>query len=445
LKQKAIDFGLISKDPKMLKRCKDVCDEFGYTFKLWTGLESFFDESPLCRLVLASTIDTGSTPAAEYAQAVRGICPDSFIACVVSQTLPKETATFLKKSGANQVLLENELYETSKLEYSCTQSIRTAYLPIKASDLKVGVPMTFDIYHLLPLRRKFLKFAKAGMVLEPEAAAKLNQVGEIYIDRMQLDLFREYVRKYQDNSAAGLAGRCRSQYLALYTSYAELVFMLTDQSENLSFKEGADLLLKCKEFANELIYSFADFKNGWDIVNDSAVGEFGSVERAPAIAVYAALFALQVNMQNVDEVMISALLMDLGLLLLSPVISKKIRDGKLTELTKEEKELYEKHPNTSLNIILNRRLPVEQKIRDILLTTHERTDGKGFPNQVAAAKIPEQAQLIQFSEDFDRRTVVRIGEARVNKALVREECVKAALKYDGRFSPTFTMKLKNSK
>lgn len=50
-------------------------------------------------------------------QAVKQFCHQAYIMVVVSSKARPEVTTFVKKSGANAVLLESEYYITSKPEY----------------------------------------------------------------------------------------------------------------------------------------------------------------------------------------------------------------------------------------------------------------------------------------------------------------------------------------
>ncbi|OFZ33737.1 MAG: hypothetical protein A2070_13110, partial [Bdellovibrionales bacterium GWC1_52_8] len=356
----------------------------------------------------------------------------------------KEGAAFIKKSGASLILLQDELMNMSKLEYACTQMVKADYLPVKTSDFSIGKPLPFGVYHLLPMRKKFLQCAFEGAEFTDEKLKKLSEVGELYIKKSAAEEFKKYVSSMNDRSAAGLARRCRGQFLALYASYSELVLLLTDQSEQSSFKQGEELVKKCRLLAGELMTALGEFGNAWEIVNNSSIGEFGSTERAPAIAAYAALFGLQMNLNNIDDMMMAALLADVGLLLLPPAISAKIRDQKLDRFTEEEKAVYRKYPLRSLDVILTRKLPLEEKLRDLMLATHERADGTGFPKGITGRKLTEGAQLIHFCREFDRRTLIRMGVQRVDQKEARVQIINEELNHPGMFSPVFSEKLRQA-
>ncbi|MEN9723963.1 MAG: hypothetical protein RJB38_1949 [Pseudomonadota bacterium] len=437
------DIVLVTPDPTLITRVNAVASNFGYSCQTFSGIDALMESEINARMVIAfAPDDKNPSVAAEFAQAARFVAPQSFVLCAVSKSLKKDAASFAKKSGANLILLENEFYESSKLEFVVTQVLKSAYLPVKASDLIPGIPLEFDLFHLLPLRQKFLKFMLEGDVMTPDRIKRFTEVGEVYIKRSDSEAFRNYVVKHSDRSAQGIARRCRAQYLALAAGFSSLVFLLTDQSELGSFQEGERLLSKCRDLCRDLLSTLGEFGNAWEIINNSAIGEFGSVERAPAIASYSALFSLQAELDNIDTIMLGALLADLGLIFLPPQITKKIREDRISSLSGDERQVYEKYPHQSLSVLLDRKLSLDESIRNIILSTQETSNGKGFPRHLLGAKIPEESQMIRFSREFDRRTLLRLGKQRQDAAQVRAELVaEDDLKFQA-FTPTFLQKLK---
>ncbi|OFZ56023.1 MAG: hypothetical protein A2428_13170 [Bdellovibrionales bacterium RIFOXYC1_FULL_54_43] len=439
-----VDLGIITDSDAAIARCRAVGEQFEYRLKEWRTLDQFLEGQEIPRVVVAYVSNASQEGAAEAAQVVRYKCRDSFIICVVPDRLGREVAAFVKKSGAHLILLAEELHQTSKLEYACTQVVKADYLPIKTADLMPGQAIPFDIYHLLPIRQKFLKFAFEGDTLNQEKISKATEVGELYIKKMSAEKFNLYTNSNPDRSARGLARRCRSQFLALYSSYAQLVLLLTDQSEYASFKEGESLLKRCRDLGSELMITLGEFGNAWEIVNNSTIGEFGSTERAPAVAAYAALFGLQIDIAGISDIMIAALLSELGLLLLPPDISVKLRAQELDQLSPEQRRIYELYPQKSLDIVLGRKLPVDEKLRELLISTHERADETGFPRKLPARRISEGAQLVHFCRLFDQKTVIAMGKARVDREDVRREIIRQELQNPSRFSPLFMEKLKKA-
>jgi hypothetical protein len=413
------EFGVISDDYRILSRIQEIADDFGYTFKHWkTAAEFEADASSDFRIIIGAVTDPkNKVNSVALSEMIRKKAPASFIICSVAGTVAKETAQFAKKAGADLILLEEEVLRTSKLDYACSEIIRASFLAIKVTDILAGKPLEFDIYHLLPQRQKFLKFLFQGDILSPEKAKKIEQVGEIYIRRNQASEFSEYIKRYEDGSSEHLAKKCRAVFLALYASFSSLAFLLSDQSENSSFKEGEDLMKRSRILAGELLKTLAAYGNPFEVVNNSTIGEFGSIERTPAIAAYVGYFALKLGWQNIDELMMGALLGNVGLLLLPSSITKKVRLKQTAEFLPEELQLYEKYPLSSLDLALGRKLPVDQYLRKSILS------------------VVDPSTLICFCSELDKRTLVMLGKPRVNPALALENLVKETVKRLGRMDP----------
>ena len=416
------DFGLISDSEAVIERCSSLCKEFGFTFFLWRTFESFLESPSECKLILASLSDFEGkdSAAAELAQGIRFTSKDAFLVCTVAGTMAKEAAQFSKKSGANLILLKDELMNTSKLEFTMLQVIRSSYLAVKTTDLKPNVELPFDLYHLMPQRKKFVRFSYAGDMMDEPRYDKCNEVGEVYIHRKHAEVLSKFIASQVDRSAAGLAKRCRAEYLALYSSFANLIFLLTDQSEHASSGDGKEHLENCQKLCQGLLSTLGEFGDAWQVINNSSIGEMGSTERSPTVAAYAGLFGLQSEMEGIDRVMLGALLCDLGLILLPPTIMAKIRADALDTLTEEERKVYQNYPNLSLDAVLGKKLSIDEKLRGVMLSTHERVDGKGFPKGSAGERVALGSQLIQYCRDFDRRTMLKLGRPRPDRSEVRK-------------------------
>lgn len=434
------DFGVITSQPALVARCEFISKEFSFSLKIWKNLEDFMAEPAECRALMASCVEAeGLYQPAEFAQCLRFHAPSSFVICIVSRSLKKDVAVFVRKSGADMVLLDNEVDETSKIEFVVSQTVRARYMPFKVSDLVPETPLFFDIYHLLPQRQKFLKFALSGDTVSAEKIQKLNQVGELYVARADATQFDEYIKSLNDHSVLGQQRRCRSQFLLLSAKFLDLLVLLSDQGSSNSYGEGQSLTAYLRTLVGDLLSCMGTGLRVSETVNTSVIGQFGSLERSPAIAAYAGVFALHMELDTTD-VMLAALMSDLGLLFVPPSVTKSLRDENLSGLKKDLLDEYRRYPLVSLDTVLNRKLMVEERVRKIMLAKHERADGTGFPHQVSSIRIPIEAQLIQLCEQLDRKSLLRLGQARVPFADVKRELF-SRLNQDGRFSPAFVSKV----
>lgn len=440
------DILLISNDDKTIKRIQEISGDFLFNYEQVNDVDSAMDNFEKYNDVVMVILDAKQVKEPDkiigQVQVARQLSPDAFILTVVGGKIPADDVVFLKKSGANMVMFDEDFLSTSRLEFISAQKIRASYSPVKISELVMGKTYDFSLYHLLPVNKKFLPVVHKGAELTESKYNKIKEVGEVYIKRDDAPLYKKFIEENTDRSAAGLLSRCRAQFLALSVSFTDLVLLILDQSEYASFDKGKKLYEQVSQLADDLITNLGAVGDAWGVVNNSAVGEFGSVERAPAIAAYTGLLSLETGIGTQGDVMIASMLCDIGMLDLPPKITKKIREGKEKEFNEEEMQLFRVHPIRSLNNCLSRKLPIPENLKTIIQSTHERVDKKGFPNQPMPNKIPEESMLIQFCEMLDRATLIRMGQQRVELQAAKKEIFEREYKTGDCFSLVFLEKIR---
>lgn len=423
-----LNFLYVGADSAGNKRCSDLSLEFQYSYRNIDNADKTLELEGVVEQVQFILLNAVGLEKKEgmagLVQTIRYVFKDSFICVVADKKIPQEDVDFVKKSGANMVFLENEFFETSRLEFVSSQVIRASYVPVKVSEIPKDSVLDFTLYHLMPLNQKLLPVLPKGSALNEARMKKFEGVGEVYVKRDEVDKYRLFVEAHPDPTAGGLKSRCRAQYLSFCSSHTQLLFLLIDQSENASYKEGKWLYERCEILARDLLTTLSSVGEAWDVVNNSSIGEFGSVERSPTVAAYAGLVSLLASVDEPVDVMVAALLSDVGMLELHPKITKQLRsDGDWMNLKEEDKNEYKKHPLMSLNRCLNRKLQMKDNIKEMILCTHEKIDGTGFPEQRKSHKISEGAQLIQLSEMIDRAGMIKMGQAKAPIADVRKQIV----------------------
>ncbi len=412
-----IDFLAIASESDIKKRCEEISAEFGYSYVNVDNVDQFAEkEAEFAEvtfiLVSAEKVQIDAEIAG-MVQVIRQIAPDAYILVAIDSKLDPKVAVFVKKSGANAVFVGTELRHTSKLEFVASQKIQSSFLPIKVNEIILDSVIDCPLYHLMPLNRKYLPIIRANEPINAKKLEKLKEVGEIYVRREHISHFQKYSEKFMDKSAAGLSGRCRAQFLSLFGSYVDLILMISDQSESTSFKEGAALYERCERLASDLMNTLGAVGDAWSIINNSSIGQFGSVERAPSIAAYAGLLSLNSGIGVPTQVMTATFMSDIGMIELSPKTTKKIRKGEaIDSLSAEEQQAYRNHPIASLEKALSRKLQIPEDVKNTILCTHERVDMKGFPKRPRPEKIPLEAMLVQISQEIDQATLIRLNAER---------------------------------
>ena len=114
---------------------------------------------------------------------------------------------------------------------------------------------------------------------------------------------------------------------------------------------------------------------------------------------------------EMEEVMAAGLLHDIGFLELW-------KDGQeQTEFLQEyETERYEKHVVSGYNLI--KKMNIDQRIKQAVLTHHERVNGSGFPLQVMGDNINWISRILAVADTYDALTM-RQGDKAASRHLKR--------------------------
>lgn len=439
-----LHFLTLTTSPEVMGRSRELCQEFKFSF---LGVTDFSDLShskigyEQAQLILVGCLSENKEEAAAIVNDARQSFKESYI-CVVLSDTEMSHLDFVKNAGANMGISESQLMKTSALEYVASQIIRASYVPVKLAEFPKESVLDFTLYHLMPLNQKLLPILPKGIPLTESRLEKLTGIGEVFVRREEVDRYRHYVEGRTDTSAQGLRSRCRAQYLSFCNSHAQLMFLLIDESP-VSSREGKWLYDRCEILSRDLMTTLSAVGEAWEVVNNSSLGEFGSLERAPTISAYAGLLGLLSSIGEPVTVMMAALLSGVGMLDFPPSLSRKMREvGNVDSFTEDEMKLYKKHLARSVERCRERQLPVKERVEYLMMHSHERADGTGFPEGHTLKQIPMEAMLIQFSEMIDKGAIVKIGQPRTSVKEVRKQVVEAEMQEAHVFSQEFIEKLK---
>jgi HD-GYP domain-containing protein (c-di-GMP phosphodiesterase class II) len=106
------------------------------------------------------------------------------------------------------------------------------------------------------------------------------------------------------------------------------------------------------------------------------------------------------------DVATAGLLHDIGLADVPSEIVAKLE----SQRTKEEQEIYKKHPEFTINILKKKKLILSEPITKAILQHHECFNGSGYPNQLAGNRICKEAQIVALADRFDELTTVSEGK-----------------------------------
>lgn len=419
--RKIVDICLLG-DKTKASLISSAAKEFGYSVQEFGNLDDVFESSLEPSLIFMIEEPGGEFGIDEIVQAGRQQFPNAHPIIVVEKELTKEKAAFLERQGVKLTLLRHEV-ETGKVAFLISQILKASFIPLKSVDLVPDIALPFTVFHLLPQRRKFLKLVRIGDSISADRLPRLLENPEFYIDRSEIMGYKKYIEETSDKSAKGIAKRCRANFVALQAEFSSLALQVTDESSRMTFHEGQELLARCQKLCSDLLNNLAEFPRAWEIVNSSSIGEFGSLERAPAIAAFSGMMALRGDFKRVDEIMMASLIVDMGILATPNSVARAVRDRKMDSLSKDDESSLHRVPVRSIDLALGRKLSIPEKLRNIVVAVYENADGSGFPNKYNDSKIPIESQLIRFAKEFDSRIQIRLGQARREPLQVMQEII----------------------
>ncbi len=420
----------IGSDPKLHQRLKLISEEFQFNAEFYENCDKLtekYDANTTVRVAVLSVVDIDNpTDMAGHLQVLKYACQQAYTILIVDKKLPTESVGFVKKSGADLIIDESDVYDTSFLEYILSQRIKGFMVPVKPQDFKTDSVVPFKVMMVLPLNEKYLPIILPGEKLKAGKVEKLTTTPELYVSREDLDQLQEYIDTHCDRSADGIISRCRITYMALCKSHTDFVVTLFDKSDRATFSAGKSLLERSATLASEMLTNLSTLTNPWSVINNGTIGETGSVERSPAIAAMAGLTAMNLDKLNTEEIILAGFLADIGCLTLPPALLQKIRHGQMEELSEDETKRYRQHPLSSVNKCLEKKIPLSDKIKSIITTSHERLDGSGFPKNksVDPRSISRESQILQFCEVIDQKLIIKMGEKSEDAQTLQMKLVK---------------------
>jgi putative nucleotidyltransferase with HDIG domain len=160
-----------------------------------------------------------------------------------------------------------------------------------------------------------------------------------------------------------------------------------------AFERGEELAKRTRELASLQVGLLST------VMQTLSMRDAMTARHSAAVARYAREVArmLGVDEREQDLIHTAALLHDIGKFIFPDAIL--LADRKLTD---EEWETVKLHPEQGARLV--RRIEGYGPVADIIISHHERVDGKGYPHGIGAEDIPLGSRIISVADTYDVMT-----------------------------------------
>lgn len=308
----------------------------------------------------------------------------------------------LKKNGFSDLFylpMDFEMFEMRlrELEKVFTGESRRSLVGVSTFDIEPSKTLDFEVNIFLPANNRYVKLSDKGGSLSDEQVNKLveKNVSKLYIPEDQVGEYNKYVATQLKNLSKNPSDSEKLKD-AIRNLFQDIL-----SPEAAQITDGQDLFRQANEIVTllvptpqasglyeELMRNTGDTKSG------------GLYKTSQRVATIAGLLAIGIGHKAPADVVLAALLCDLGTVGIS------------------EKDHYEDaknpHITETFRILGEKKMTLIPSVRNAIQQHHERYDGTGFPSQTKGFKISKEAQLLSFALQFERVTRVQAGQPRVS-------------------------------
>lgn len=346
----------------------------------------------------------------------------------------------LKKNGFKEVCLlplDKKLLKDRMHQALAAYKGDKVFRKVKSLDVAVDSLLEFDTYVYLPLNNKYIKYSRANEKFVAHKSEKLQKhnVGSLHIEQKDLDKFYVYVAESlakNTDEANPLSATERQD--KLNDSVRGLIIDMYDYSGFNNLESGKEMVTSCQKVISTLITK-GKSKNWYNELLQAISGEVGGYSHVSEVSTLAALFALIMEQKNPEDFALAGFLHDLGMI----DIPEEQMEKPQSQWTEEERTLYYKHPERSLNYIKKKRMIVSESVEKMIAQHHEMYNGQGFPKQLVGDRLPEASQILILADQFQYLMEVKEG----HKRYTPEEAL-TLIEQKGYVNPYITRKVRKA-
>lgn len=369
----------------------------------------------------------------EISQYANHLNPHLPIVILTNAILSKD-GTFAAKCGATLIMDRKDI-SRNRLIYVLRVLRKRTYRTILTRDMEVGQSYPVDVYHFLPVNKKYLVFMRAGEEFTEERKNKIQSSGirHLYVREDELSPFLKVLKQGKQV--------CLSEELAtIQYKFRKLLIDIFNVSTDGAIHFGKKLVEDGMAIVDRIDHLILQYPDPYSCLKELPYPRWSAIAHGINSAIYALIFARACQLDAPKEIAFASLIHNIGLSEIDQEVVKK----KETELTPAEIEEYKKHVQKSLEIIHRKKMIITPLMEKTIAEHHENYDGTGYPNGLSGDAITLAPALLSILGSFDHLHTIRPGERTRTIHEVWEKVKrhhKEATKFNQKFHPALMDKI----
>ena len=371
----------------------------------------------------------------EIAQATRAKFEGTrFYYCSEKRSEGFERANYIK-NGFNDAFILPFDFDLMKRNLSESLAIgnKAVYRSIKLVDLDPGSILNFDLHVMLPQNRKYIRYVNGGDELDENKWSKLRdrKVGSIYIEQGEMQKFYDYSSQRLAELASTKGGVSETERRSKLESSIRSLIAGIFETKTGGFENGREMLEDASKIVSGCLKQ-TEQGNYYSKILETVEDAADSSSHLSCVGTLAPLFSMISGIGKPEEIAIAALFHDLGL----TEVPAEIVGKNPEQRTQEERDLFEKHPAYTLNMLREKKVSLSETIQTMILQHHERRDGRGFPLHIGEPRLLIESQVLGLADEFEYRTRYRSDGTFLKPLVALEQISKERL-----FNPNLIEKI----
>lgn len=268
------------------------------------------------------------------------------------------------------------------------------FTSVKIDEFYTSGPVIFDLYVKLRSGR-YVKILHAGDKFSKERIDKYKNeknVEHLYFERK--DLFK--YTKFANHFATKLMSNKNISSATKVNLMKNVAEKFLDQSFAAGMKP--QIIEQGKEVAENIYSMIQENDDLYKVFKDYSDFDPDAYTHAYLTTLFSTSIIKQFDWQSKTTIECTAfacMFHDVGKMKLDPVLAKK----KLSDMSEEEVEEYQKHTELGLELIEGNAL-INNSIKQIIYQHHEHYDGSGFPLGIKGSRILTLSNIVCLADRF---------------------------------------------